>query len=309
MSFSSRAKEDIARMRIKRPGQQLALLSGLVLTCGSLYVGRGATGGIFSTESLPVAKLIAETGEALYALDTSIELTEQQRRRNPLYVVTLTGASARQMLAETGMLSAEGDDIQLLDGVPESVVSAEEEARLFLRGAFLGSGSCLNPARGYHLELVMRTERAADDTIRVIDRFMVTAKRHARKEKQIVYLKGDDVSGFLTIIGASNAVLAFENVRAERDFRNYVNRANNCETANIGKTVDAGLNQVLAIERIERTMGLDKLPMPLYEAAMLRLQHQDATLQELADMAEIGKSGMNHRLARLLRIAGEVDDG
>ena len=306
MSFSSRTKEDIVRFRVKRRGQQLSLLSGLVLSCGSLYVGRGGTGSVFATESQPVAKLILQLAEALYALDTSMELMEQQRRRNPLYVVTLTGADAQRMLAETGMLSAGDGGITLLDGVPEELIAPDEEARLFLRGVFLGSGSCLNPARGYHLELVLRAEGIAEDVISAIKRFGVTAKRHARKEKQVVYLKGDDVSGFLTIIGASNAVLAFENVRAEKEFRNYVNRANNCETANIGKTVDAGLNQVQAIERIESTVGLAGLPMPLYEAAMLRLSHPDATLQELADMADIGKSGMNHRLSRLIRMAGEI---
>ncbi|MDO4572637.1 MAG: DNA-binding protein WhiA, partial [Clostridia bacterium] len=92
-------------------------------------------------------------------------------------------------------------------------------------------------------------------------------------------------------------------------FRNYVNRKSNCETANIGKTVDAALMQVRAIETIERTVELNRLPAPLYEAAMLRLNHPDATLQELADLAEIGKSGMNHRLTRLLNMAREIEDG
>ena len=307
MSFSSRTKDDLARNRVKKPEQQLALLSGLTLACGSLYVGKGKTGAIYSTESKSVASLIAQTAEGLYSLDESMEQTEQQRRKNPLYVVTLTGADAERMLTETGMLLSENGGVTLHDGAPESLVKPDEQARVFLRGMFLGSGSCLNPARGYHLELVLRTERVAQDVIAIIGRFGVVAKRHMRKEKQIVYLKGDDVSGFLSIIGAATAVMAFENVRAEKDFRNYVNRASNCETANIGKTVDAGLNQIAAIERIENTLGLDKLPMPLYEAAMLRLNHPDATLQALADMAEIGKSGMNHRFTRLIRMAREID--
>ena len=137
----------------------------------------------------------------------------------------------------------------------------------------------------------------------------VDARFTARRGQCVVYLRGDGVTDFLALIGASAAVLEVENVRTERDLRNYVNRRSNCETANIGKTVDAGLLQLRAIETIEDAMRLERLPAPLYEAARLRLAHPDATLQELADMAEIGKSGMNHRYARLLAIAEEIKNG
>ena len=109
------------------------------------------------------------------------------------------------------------------------------------------------------------------------------------------------------LMGASGAALRFEDVRAEKDYRNYINRRSNCETANIDKTVTAGLLQLQAIERIEERMPLSELPAPLYEAARLRMQYPDATLQELADLAEIGKSGMNHRFARLLALAKEFE--
>ena len=130
-----------------------------------------------------------------------------------------------------------------------------------------------------------------------------------RREKPVVYLKGDEVSAFLALIGANASVLKFESARSERDFRNYVNRTTNCETANIEKTVFASTEQIGAIETIEERMGLNRLPAPLYEAALLRLNHPEATLQELADLAEIGKSGMNHRLSRLVRIAKEIRHG
>ena len=307
MSFSSRMKEDLVRVRVKAERQRKSQLSGLTLTCGALHVGREGTGVSFVTESLAVAREVVSLSEGLYALASAVTMTEQQRRRNPLVTVTLTGEDAERLLCDTGMLVRLDDALTLGDGVPERLIGDDEDARAFLRGAFLGSGSCLNPARGYHLELVMRTQRVAEDCIALMARFTIAAKRHARKDKQIVYLKGEGVADFLALIGASAAAMAFANVRAEREMRNYINRASNCETANIGKTVDAGLMQIQAIEKIERARGLDRLPMPLYEAAMLRLNHPDATLQELADMAEIGKSGMNHRFSRLLRLAGEIE--
>ena len=199
--------------------------------------------------------------------------------------------------------------ITIGETVPERLLPDDECRRAFLRGAFLGSGSCTNPYRGYHLEIIARSQAFAEQLLSVLTAFGPEAKTMLRREKPVVYLKGDEVSAFLALIGANASVLKFESARSERDFRNYVNRTTNCETANIEKTVLASTDQVNAIEIIEEYMGLNRLPAPLYEAALLRLNHPEATLQELADLAEIGKSGMNHRLSRLVRIAKEIRHG
>ena len=288
MSFSSSAKEDLVKIRLKTDRIRLAELAGLVHTCGALTIGRGR-GAVFSTETLAVGKLIVSLATALYPLEPTIELSERERRR-PLTLVTLVGDEAEQLLRDTGLLIRE----------------AGESRRAFLRGAFLGSGSCANPYRGYHLEIIARSDAFAGQLCSVLAAFGPEAKTMLRREKPVVYLKGDDVSAFLALVGANGSALKFESARAERDFRNYVNRTTNCETANIEKTVFASTEQINAIEVIEEHMGLNQLPAPLYEAALLRLNHPEATLLELAELAEIGKSGMNHRLSRLVRIAKEI---
>lgn len=307
MSFSSSAKEDLVKIRLKTREQRLSQLAGLIHTCGALTIGRGR-GASFTTETLAVGKHIVSLATALYELDPTIELSERERRR-PLTVVTLTGDAAGRMLGDVGLLFVENGDYRIGETVPEALLAEEESVRAFLRGAFLGSGSCSNPYRGYHLEIVARSDAFAEQLRAKIGVFEAEAKIMLRREKPVVYLKGDDVSSFLAIIGASGSALKFESARAERDFRNYVNRKTNCETANIEKTVYAAAEQKSAIETIEEHMGLNRLPAPLYEAAILRLNHPEATLQELAELAEIGKSGMNHRLARLVRIAKEIRHG
>ena len=123
-------------------------------------------------------------------------------------------------------------------------------------------------------------------------------------DRFIVYLKdGDDVSGMLALIGASSAALSLENVRVEKDVRNYVNRTTNCESANLDKQVNAAIRQQTAILAIDKQIGLGSLPASLQQAARLRVEHPDASVQELADLAEIQKSGMYHRLDRLMKIA------
>ena len=307
MSFSSSAKEDLVKIRLKSNPIRLAQLAGLVHTCGALTIGRGR-GAAFSTESLAVGKLIVSVSAALYTLDPTIELSERERRR-PLTLVTLLGDDAEKLLLDTGLLTNESGEFSIGETVPERLLPDDECRRAFLRGAFLGSGSCTNPYRGYHLEIIARSEAFAEQLLSVLSAFGPEAKTMLRREKPVVYLKGDEVSAFLALIGANASVLKFESARSERDFRNYVNRTTNCETANIEKTVLASTDQVNAIEIIEEHMGLNRLPAPLYEAALLRLNHPEATLQELADLAEIGKSGMNHRLSRLVRIAKEIRHG
>jgi len=306
MSFSSSAKEDLVKIRVRPRASRLAQLAGLTHTCGALYVGR-SHGAVYSTETLAVGRHILSLASSLYELDATIERSEREHRR-PLTQVTLLGRDAEALLLETRLLVPEEDGFRLGDTAPALLIPGEEERRAFLRGVFLGSGSCANPYRGYHLEIVARSRAFAEQVNGMIVSFGPAARTMKRKDRFVVYLKGDAVSGFLALIGASAAALQFENARAERDFRNYVNRANNCDTANIGKTVNASALQRQAIERIEEHMGLGSLPAPLYEAAILRMNHPDATLQELADLAEIGKSGMNHRLARLIRIAREIQN-
>ena len=307
MSFSSSAKEDLAKIRLKSDSIRLAQLAGLVHTCGALTIGRGR-GASFASETLAVGKLIVSLASALYTLEPTIELSERERRR-PLTLVTLLGDDAEKLLLDTGLLIYESGEFSIGEIVPAKLLSDDECRRAFLRGAFLGSGSCTNPYRGYHLEIVARSEAFADQLILLLSAFGPEAKTMQRREKPVVYLKGDDVSAFLALIGANTSVLKFESARSERDFRNYVNRTTNCETANIEKTVLASTEQISAIETIEERMGLNRLPATLYEAALLRLNHPEATLQELADLAEIGKSGMNHRLLRLVRIAKEIRHG
>ena len=307
MSFSRTTKEDLVKLRVRTRKARLSQLAGLTHTCGALYVGRGR-GALYTTETLAVGRHILSLASSLYEVESAIELSMREKRRAQTSV-TLLGAQAEQLLFDTGLLSKDADGLRLSEAAPQTLLVGDERARAFLRGSFLGSGSCANPYRGYHLEIVARSRAFAEQLRALIIAFGPEARLMRRKDKYVVYLKGGDVAGFLALIGASQAALAFENVRVEKDYRNYINRANNCDTANIGKTVNASAEQRLAIEYIEETTGLSHLPAPLYEAATLRLNHPDATLQELADMAEIGKSGMNHRLTRLMRIAKEIRHG
>lgn len=88
-----------------------------------------------------------------------------------------------------------------------------------------------------------------------------------------------------------------------KEVRNYVNRTTNFETANIDKTASASARQVVAIHRLQETVGLDNLPDDLREMAYLRLENPEMSLRELGEALSISRSGANHRIQRLLEMA------
>lgn len=180
--------------------------------------------------------------------------------------------------------------------------------KAFLRGVFLWAGSVSDPEKVYHLEMKFETEALADEVVKIMQGFGVKAKKSIRKDRFVVYLKeGDEIADFLVLLGAQQALLELENVRVVKEVRNSVNRRVNCETANLQKTVESGMSQLKDIEWIAEHIGFERLPGNLREIAEARLNHPDASLTELGSYLDppVGKSGVNHRLRRLKKIAEE----
>lgn len=181
--------------------------------------------------------------------------------------------------------------------------------RAFLRGAYLCIGSMSNPGKSYHLEFNCVLEEEAHLIHELIAAFDIPAKIAVRKKYYVVYIKeGSSICDILNIMGAHVSLMDFENHRIVKEVRNSVNRKVNCETANITKTVTAAAGQVRDITLIQETWGLEELPENLRELAKLRLEYQEATLQELGDLltSPVGKSGVNHRLRKLNEIAESI---
>ena len=302
MSFSRGVKQELAHIRLRSGALKRAQLYGLTHAAGTLKLGR--TLGIeYVTETHEVGRHIATLATSLYDLDATLSLRDTERRLT-LTVVTLNGDNCEALLTDAGLFKRTDAGVELPQKIPHASLKTDDLKKAFLRGVFMGAGSCSDPKRAYHLEIVCRSEELAQALCGLTGGLGLEAKTVRRKERTVVYLKeGDRIASFLALLGASTATLSFEDTRAEKELRNYINRMSNCETANIGKTVYAAGEQLEAIERILRHKSHKRLTPALRETAELRLHHPDASLQELADLAGIGKSGMNHRLQRLLQIA------
>ncbi len=181
-----------------------------------------------------------------------------------------------------------------------------EISKAIVRGAFLGGGSITEPENRYHLEIRLETPEAREKIIKIINSFNIEAKTLDRKYSYSIYIKdGEEISKILALIGASGSVLKYEDIRVIKETKNNVNRKVNCETANLNKTINASVNQIQAIEKIKKEKKWNRLSPNLQEIAILRLENPDATLEELGKMLSepIGKSGVNHRLKKIIEIS------
>jgi len=184
----------------------------------------------------------------------------------------------------------------------------EQIKRLHIRELFLKSGFVNDPKKDYHLEIIFGDEPKAIEVEKLLLEFNIHSKTIKKGKGYMIYIKdGEEISNFLALIGAMSSVLKFEEVRVERELKNNINRAVNCETANLNKTIDAAINQIEAIEKIKKTKKFESMPDNLKEIAILRVNNPHASLIELGQMLEkpIGKSGVNHRLKKILEIAEE----
>ena len=188
-------------------------------------------------------------------------------------------------------------------------VDTVEEKRAVVRWAFMGGGSINNPDNKYHLEITFNSEENQKIVQDIVNEFDIVTKSLDRKSGYSLYIKeGEIISNFLAIIGANTAVIRYEEIRVIKDKRNNINRIVNCETANLNKTISASVLQVQAIKLLKSKKKFDELPDNLKEIAELRLANPDANLAELGQMLDIpiGKSGTNHRLNKILKIAEEL---
>ncbi len=312
MSFSSKVKNEICRYTELSREEAIAELSGIMKVSGTLgFSGDMKMNFRVSTENPAIARLTFKLLKDHFNIHTKIFVKKSNSlKKNNIYLVVIdNNMGVKELLKEVGVLKEEEGMITLDYSVPERMVKDDNCRRVFIRGVFLGGGSISNPEKTYHLEFVTHHEDYAKELSEVINTYGLNSKVIQRKSSFVIYLKeGEQIVDLLNIIGAHDSLLELENVRIMKEMRNNVNRLVNCETANLSKTVNAAVRQIGSIKLIEEEIGLQRLPENLREVAELRLNFPNESLKELGQMLEppVGKSGINHRLRRIEKIAEEL---
>ena len=186
--------------------------------------------------------------------------------------------------------------------IDEEILKNRSLLQAFMRGLFMGAGSINNPESKYHLECGIRK---IENIINIVQLMKENGINMKQRENTIYIKEGEEISKFLAFIGAVKSVLKFEEIRVERHMNNKVNRLVNCKTANLNKVLNASVEQVEAIRKLKQSGKFEKLDETLKEIAEVRLQNPDMPLVELGQKLSnpIGKSGVNYRLKKIIKIS------
>lgn len=313
MSFSSTTKNELSRIELKENCCALAELAALVRMNGTIQiVGMKKINLKFTTENAAIARRIFSILKLIYDSDVEVMVrrNRQLKKNNNYHIVVNDKKISSRILEDVGFINKDGSNLfNPKYKLPKKIISKRCCRRSYVRGAFLGGGSISNPEKTYHLEFVTNNEEHAKDLSEIINSFDLNSKIVLRKDNFVVYIKeGEQIVDLLNIIGAHQALLKLEDIRVLKDVRNNINRIVNCETANLGKTIDASMRQIEQIQILKTKLGLNKLPGNLREIAEVRLDNPDASLKEIGEMLNppIGKSGVNHRFRKLEQLAEEI---
>ncbi|MFQ9655325.1 MAG: DNA-binding protein WhiA [Enterococcus sp.] len=308
MSFAAEVKKELTSLEVHREHAK-AELAALIRMNGSLSINNQQFVLNVQTENAAIARRIYSLLKDHYNVRSELLVRRKMKlKKNNVYIVRLKQETKRVLL-----------DLDIMDGlmfhshVSDEIMGNAQKMRSYLRGAFMASGSVNNPETSrYHLEIYSIYEEHNQDICDMLNYYGLNARALERRNGFISYLKGaEKIADFLTLIGATNSMLKFEDVRIVRDMRNSVNRLVNCETANMNKTIDAASKQIDNIEFIKQRVGLGALPEKLQEIAELRLEHPEVSLKELGEMipsGAISKSGINHRIRKINEFADRLRD-
>jgi cell division protein WhiA len=276
-----------------RPCCQLSELLGIYFGSRGRLLRRGSdtSAAYFSLLRNTVARKVVRLGRAVGNMEAKYQAVKSKKRM--VFFI--------ELLLPTGLEAA------FMQAAARAVPDATCDRKAMLRGLFLGCGSVNAPSSRYHLEFVAPAESWAEAIRRLAEEAGVHVGVVERGGQHVVYVKEDDsIVRLLSLMGASQAVMEFENVRVVRSVSGQVNRRLNFETANIDKSIGSGLRQVAAIDRLESTGRLESLPNALREMARWRSSHPDLNLAELALRMKLSKSAVNHRLRRLQELSNSV---
>lgn len=313
-TFTEELKNEIILKPIERECCRIAFLSAYIRTSGSIISANGNYGFEIVTENERTAEFVCDLFETVFATPLSVSAADIDLKsgRGKLKFECVSEKSC-EILDKLGILQMHGDGVSLVFGVSDKLIVDEDCMSAYIKGAFLGGGSCTLPEEqtysrtGYHFEVIFSNRITASDYCELLCEFEVLAKLVTRKDSAVVYVKSKEViSDILNVMQAEKCLKKLNRIVEKKDRSNNENRVSNCSVSNIDKALTASVAQIKAIEVISQTIGLKNMKANLFEVAEARLADKNASMQELADRLRISKSCINHRMRKILALASQL---
>ncbi|MBQ9024091.1 MAG: DNA-binding protein WhiA [Bacilli bacterium] len=307
MTFSGKIKQNISNLEESKL-EYISELSGILTTNAEIKLYSIKV----QTENINVANKIFKTIKNIYGVTSNIMIKNNYNfKKNELYIIEIK-KDVPKILKDLGLLNEQG--FKLLKIPNEFIVSDDELKKSFIRGCFLISGSVNDPKTSrYHLEIIINELESAKFLCDLLNEYNLNAKIHRRKKGYMVYIKeSEKISEFLTMLKAYDEVLYFEDIRTYREKINMSNRINNCEQANVEKSMKSAQSQINDINYLKEIDAFDLLDEKVKEVANYRVKYPESSLIELSEIIsvetgnKVTKSCVNHRLRKIKELADKA---
>ncbi|MBD5082578.1 MAG: DNA-binding protein WhiA [Clostridiales bacterium] len=296
MSFSMQVKNELVKTEYEKACCKKSLLYGMCIF-GKTFSAKSVS---LQTENENIALLYKDLLKELFNINSVVKTSPKGRN---ITVSVAEDNDAAKLFKAFGHEGASSLKIN------HSNFDCENCVHSFVAGAFLSCGTISTPEKDYHLEFTVPYLNLSKSLLTLIEEMDLSPKYTYRHGYNVVYFKESEaIEDCLYLMGASDAMFEMMNVKIVKDFRNMANRKANCETANINRMVNAASEQLKAIEKIWRVKGKEYLPENLEVLAEIRYENADLSLSELAEMCNppLSRSGVNHRLKKIISIANEL---
>ena len=301
MSFSSDAKAELCRAKVDKKCCAIAESYGVLLYCNT-FTPREIR---IITASDAFAARLPRLFRRAFSVGFDVQPGEEAKGKRSFII-----REKDKVERIFDSFGAEAD-ATLSHHVNFGVIEEECDRVSFLRGAFLAGGSVTDPEKRYHLELATPHHAVSRESYSVLRELGFTARETQRGGNHLLYFKQADViADFFTALGAPTTAMGVMTAKVEKEMRNTITRQINCDSANADKVVSAAQEQLDAIRRVAKEIGLDALSEPLRDAALLRITNPAASLADLAQLSypKVTKSCLSHRLRKLMTMAQSLGE-
>lgn len=311
MSYTTIVKKELSYKDVTKSCCEKALLSAIVRLEGRFIKERNGYYSLnINTQDNTEARWFIFAMNRIYSLHSDIHMKKNKLNDNTIFCVKTEATYAASVVySDLGLMEVDEQNNGIFSDIAELTESTCCRYSYY-EGAFLSSGTIKDPEKGYYLEIASKNSYEIERLYNMlIKESLVNAKRSKRRKTQYVYFNNsEDISTFLNMIGAHNALYDYENKRIVKSLRNDTNRMLNCDEYNSDKSVETKIRQINAIKYIQKNKKFDVLNDKLKEAAMLRLNEDLTEYNEIAEhmSVKVSKSTVQKRLAKIEQIARQL---
>ena len=308
MSFTSNIKNEISNIEYG-DSQTMAELSAILNIGVKIFDDRFE----IITENISVARRIYKLIKKIYHINIEMDNSNINSLRKNRLVLLIVREKVNFILKDLSIINDNRDRIY----IPSKYLVDESEDKLaYLRGIFLMCGSINDPKRNrYHAEFVLSKEDIAVYVNSLLNEFNFNSKLIKRDKNYMVYIKeAEKISDFIKLLNATTALFYYEDIRIYRDHKNMTNRLNNCEQANVDRSLNASNEQLKLIEKLKKLYDFDLIDEKIRIVCIYKEKYKESSMDELAKIISsetetpITKSGINHRFRKIKEMIKEKED-